>query len=324
MGSFTRELFEQLSAPGPRLDWLIPWLTGTVWSAERFATLPSDRYLMEGERTVNEVEEVIAAAAPRIYDELTVVPDGRTISRFLDAPDPCVVVVFDGLSLREIPALLRLGSAAGLRLAEEGASLAAVPSETMDFVDQRLGCGRVAPSQLAGRRDLKDRGVACYYYAHPGERHSLDGRARVLLLWSAFPDNTYADSGARFAEHFAQNQAPLEAAWKATVMSIPKGRRILVTSDHGYVFLGAGLSFSRHKEELRALTAYLGGERYARLNEQGEPPEHDDLAVYRDRGVAVLRGRIHPHPPGPAAARLYKHGGLSLMEMLTPWLVFAS
>jgi len=38
----------------------------------------------------------------------------------------------------------------------------------------------------------------------------------------------------------------------------------------------------------------------------------------------MLRGRVQPHPPGPASNKLYKHGGLSLMEMLTPWLVLSA
>jgi hypothetical protein len=40
-----------------------------------------------------------------------------------------------------------------------------------------------------------------------------------------------------------------------------------------------------------------------------------------DRGVVVLRGRVQTHPPGQQSTKLYKHGGLSLMEMLTPWVV---
>ena len=321
MPAFTRDVFDRLSAPGPRLGWLADWLTGSVWSPGRFSAFQPVQYLQEGERTVNEIEEVIAASAPRTYDELTTVPANREILQFLDSPEPSAVMVFDGLSLREVPALLRLADAAGFTVEEKGIGLAALPSETVDFVDQRLGCGRVGPSSLGGRRDLKDRGIQAYYYAHPGERHTLDPDARALLLWSSFPDNTYKDSGARFAEHFMQIQVLLESAWKATVMSIPRGRRILVTSDHGYVFLGAGLSFTRNREELRPLTAYLGGERYARLSVSDEPPTHDDLKIYPERDVAVLKGRVQLHPPGPASNKLYKHGGLSLMEMLTPWLV---
>jgi hypothetical protein len=105
------------------------------------------------------------------------------------------------------------------------------------------------------------------------------------------------------------------------VQQIPKGREILVTSDHGYVFFGSGLSFARDNDELKPLKAYLGGERFRRLGDGTPPPEHRDLAVLGDRGVAVIRGRVQTHPPGPASSKLYKHGGLSLMEMLTPWIV---
>src|SRR5207249_3532373 len=152
---------------------------------------------------------------------------------------------------------------------EQTASVAALPCETLAFVEQRLGCGRIAPSQLPSRRDLKARGIAAHYCSHPGDRPALDAMARALLVWSAFPDNTYADSGARFAEHFAQLQPLLEATWKSTVMSLPRGRPILVTSDHGYAFMGAGLTFTRHRDDVRALSTYFGGERYARISERG-------------------------------------------------------
>jgi hypothetical protein len=49
-----------------------------------------------------------------------------------------------------------------------------------------------------------------------------------------------------------------------------------------------------------------------------------DLTLLPHRSVAMIRGRIHTHPPGPASSRLYKHGGLSLMEILTPWIVLAA
>jgi hypothetical protein len=30
---------------------------------------------------------------------------------------------------------------------------------------------------------------------------------------------------------------------------------------------------------------------------------------------------VQTHSSGQASSKLYKHGGLSLMEMLTPWIV---
>ena len=35
-----------------------------------------------------------------------------------------------------------------------------------------------------------------------------------------------------------------------------------------------------------------------------------------------IAGRVHNRPQAPSpSSSLYRHGGLSLMEMLTPWLV---
>lgn len=322
MPSLSRDIVDRLAAPGPRLPWIQEWLLGSVWTGQRYDELGPVQYLERGEHQVNDIEEVLAAAAPRVYDELIDVPDpDRDVRRFLDGPAPCAVVVFDGMSVREIPLALRLASRSGLEVKETGVALAAVPSETVQFVEQRLRTGRVSPSQLPTRRDLKERGVATSYYDNPNQQHRLDHSARALLLWSSFPDQTYKDSGARFAQHFEQMHTVLETAWLNTVQQIPAGRQILVTSDHGYVYFGAGMSFSRSNPALRPLTAWLGGERSRALGSTDAPPEHPDLAILKHAGVAMIRGRIQTHPSGQSANKLYKHGGLSLMEMLCPWIV---
>jgi hypothetical protein len=323
MGRLSREIFERLCAPGSRLPWLREWLLGSVWTAQRYAARSPVEFLEQGEREVNELEEIIAAAAPRIYDELlgNVSPE-RDVRAFLDDMQPCAVVVFDGLSLREVPLLLRLAEKSKLTpLESPDFSFAAVPSETVDFIDQRLRFGRIAPSLWRDGKAISNSDIKAYYYDSPTSRQRLDADAQALLLWSSFPDQTYKDSGARFPQHFEQMHTLLETAWMNTVQQIPASRTILVTSDHGYVYFGSGLSFSRSNTAVRPLTAYLGGERSARISEKGQPPQHPDLLAPPGRDLAIIRGRVQTHPPGPASNKLYKHGGLSLMEMLTPWLV---
>ncbi len=322
MPSLSREAFDGLTAPGPRLNWLRDCLLGEVWTPERYEKLGPVEFLNRGEREVNEMEEVLAAAAPRLYDELLADPPAdRHLGAFLEHDQPCAAVVFDGLSLREIPVLLRLAEEGRLSLRRMDVTTAAVPSETVDFVAQRLRAGRVSPSQLPGRRELRQAGIEVFYYGHEGQRHQLPPECRALCLWSAFPDQTYQDSGARFANHFAELHRRLEAVWRNTVQAVPPGRTIVVTSDHGYVFFGPGCSAPRAPHETRALTDWLGGDRSRPLEPGREPPAHRDLAVIASRQVAMVRGRVQTHPPGPASARLYKHGGLSLMEMLIPWVV---
>ncbi|MGC8989028.1 MAG: hypothetical protein ACP5MD_02800 [Verrucomicrobiia bacterium] len=298
----------------------------TVWSPERYAALSPVDFMQQGEREVNSLEEIIAAAAPRCYDEfLGSVPQNRDVRRFLDDARPCAVVVFDGLSLREIPLLLRLAAKSMLDVVDQpGTSLAAVPSDTTEFIEQRLGMGAIGPCQLPSRRALSDAGIKAYYYDNHTRRHTLDISCPALLLWSAFPDNTYSDSGARFTQHFEQMHILLETAWMNTVQQIPHGRTILVTSDHGYVYFGPGMNFTRSNSEVRPLTEFFGAERFRRYSAQETPPTQPDLLKLPNRGVAVIRGRVQTHPPGAAGSKLYKHGGLSLMETLTPWIVLKS
>src|SRR3990172_8768920 len=117
MPRLTRDIFDRLTAPGPRLPWVRDWLMGEVWTRARYETLGPLPYLERGEQAVNDLEEVIAAAAPRLYDELTgEPPPDRALRTFLEETRPCAAVVFDGLSLREIPVILRLAEEGGSRV----------------------------------------------------------------------------------------------------------------------------------------------------------------------------------------------------------------
>ncbi len=325
MDDFFPEAFDGLVQPGPRLPWLSQWLLGKIWAMERYATLGAVEFLTRGEKQVNELEEVLASAAPRIYDEfLSPLPPDRDVYAFLTAAPGIAVVVFDGLSLREVPLLLDLAEQSGMQAQAASYSFAAIPSETLSFIDQRLKLRSTSPGQLPQKRELRNQGIQAYYYSHTNERHQLDHDARAILLWSSFPDQTYADSGARFARHFEQIHNMLETAWQNTVQQIPKGRKVLITSDHGYVYFGAGLDFSRDRASLRSLSDFLGGERHRFLVGQESPPAHPDLSILEDKKLAILRGRVKPHFQGPASNKLYRHGGLSLMEMLVPWVVLQS
>jgi hypothetical protein len=247
-------------------------------------------------------------------------PPDRNLLTFLQGQQPCAAVVFDGLSLRELPLALRLAEQSGLAVEEQGISFAALPSETNDFVEQRLKVrSGINPAKLPRRRDLQAQGITTYHYSHLNERHLLTAEAPALLLWSRFPDVVYKDSGARFAEHFEEIHAQFETAWMNTVQQIPPGRPILVTSDHGYIFLEQ--TTPRTRFELSPLSQRFGNTRFHRLTPAEPPLNHPDVAHLTSRHLECLRGRVTTHSSGEGANKLYRHGGLSLMEMLTPWLV---
>ncbi len=314
-------LIQKLTAPGSRLPWIKKWLIDEIWSSEYYESLTHSQYLLRGEEAVNKFEMLISSSADRIYREFLDSPDSTKNLQNLLSDNNLAVVVFDGMSLREIPIIMRLSQKSGFKIKEVDCSHASIPCETIDFIDQELGCGRVAPSQLPGRRELKDKGISVVYTNNITQSITVADAGLSLLVWSSFPDNTYKDSGAKFENHFDNIHVQFETAWMNTVQQIKGKQRIIITSDHGYIFFGTGMDFPRSISELRDLNAYFGNDRQAFLSDKPNPPRSKDIIIDENKGLAMVKGRIKTRSTGEAATKLYKHGGLSLMEMLTPWVV---
>jgi len=313
-------LFNKLTESGPRLAWIAKWLLEEVWSRDRYQTHAPNEFLRGGEEQTNLLEILIASAADRIYGELLSNPDtSRNLLNALSDSNTALVV-FDGLSIREIPMILNLADKSGFKVSVTGTSQAAIPSETMDFIKRELPCGRIAPSQLQSRKELKEKGIVMIYSGDITQPLSGEYEESPLLVWSSFPDVTYKDSGAKFENHFENIHTLFETAWMNIVQSIKGKKRIIITSDHGYIFFGTGMDFPRTPSELRNLNAYFGNNRNISLGENPNPPESDDIWTDTSRNVALVKGRVRTRSTGEAASKLYRHGGLSLMEMITPWI----
>ena len=84
MPDLSQEIFDALVKPGPRLPWLGSWLLDSVWTRSRYTSLGAVEFLKQGEKQVNDLEEVMAVAAPRVYDELLSAPTSdRDVHSFL-------------------------------------------------------------------------------------------------------------------------------------------------------------------------------------------------------------------------------------------------
>jgi hypothetical protein len=196
----------------------------------------------------------------------------------------------------------------------------ALPSETEDFISERLGCGipRLGPSQLTSRREFQSMGIQFLYQRNAPDAVTVEAAAHTII-WSRFPDQRYLDSTASSSAMYEHIWETLELVWKKTVQALPPDKPVLVTSDHGFIFLGSGLSDTG----LEGVDGVLEGKR-SRVFEAGEalPAAGRGLFVDQGKRLAVLMGRCHNRPRAQSPSHsLYRHGGLSLMEMLTPWLV---
>jgi len=313
-------LFQRLTESGSRLAWITAWLLEEAWSLECYENLGPGEFLRMGEGKVNQFELLVASAADRIYNELLSPADTSKSLLNVLSDSNTAVVVFDGLSIREIPMILTLAGKSGLSVSLIGSSQSAIPSETMDFIERELPCGYIAPSQLQTRKELKEKGIAMIYSGNITQPLSGDYENSPLLVWSSFPDAMYKDSGAKFESHFENIHALFETAWMNIVQSIKEKKKIIITSDHGYIFFGAGMDFPRTSSEMKDLNTYFGNGRNISIKEKPDIPVSDDIFISDSKKVAMVKGRVRTRSTGEAASKLYRHGGLSLMEMITPWI----
>jgi hypothetical protein len=252
------------------------------------------------------------AAMPRTADRLIewwgAIPPGAGAA----------VLILDGLSLRELP-LLREGAAAhGFAVASVMATGAELPGDTNAFA-QALGVGSRGTLannhppggfRLAGATtevaDLPWADCAALVKAEPR-----------WLFWHEWPDTRF-HSGSSF-QALAKNadETFADAAFWAFLRRLATGRRLLVTSDHGYAHIG---SFQdTHDDQKAWLRSVFSGGRTAQDGETGgwSPP----LALAVDGRQARVRlplgRRKWPVPGGNASL---SHGGLTLLEALSPFI----
>ena len=324
----------RLFAEGERLPAINSWLLDTVWTGGRYRQTEPEQYLRTGEEAVCRLEELVATGAQQVWDELHAESlRAPTVKAWLglDAPLPPppstihhpssasvrAAIIFDGLSLRELPLLLQMAEATGLRVKSTQAVATCLPTETMHFVEERVLGTRIGPSQLRGRGELAEKNAEAFYLDQPNTRHVFP-EGRNLLVWSTYPDRLFFNDEARTEALFTTfHRDYIPTIWKCTAQAIPRGVPIVVTSDHGYIFLGASLEATRSSDAPEILGQ-------ARMKEFAPdeffPTWHPDLQICPQNRLAMLRGRLRTRPQGTSSRKLYQHGGFSLMEVLVPWI----
>jgi hypothetical protein len=319
-----KDNLDLMTMPGPRLPELEEWLIKEVWTRDRFQGCKSSpsQYLKSGEALVSDREILLSAAADSYFGELTGASfPSRTVADFFSEYGKGNAVVLDGCSLRELPRLQELARISGRPIIESACSRSAIPSTTEDFIGRRLNLGLpvTSPSKLVSRREFKERAMGYHFFQRPNESQTLSDKSVPVLLWHRFPDLRFTDSTASGADFYDGIWDTLDLVWQRTVQILPATQYVLVTSDHGYIFLGPGLS----DRSLDGKDRSLKGKRFRWFAEDEPlPGDSPELYIDRQRRLAVIKGRCHNRPQAPSPSQsLFRHGGLSLMEVLTPWLV---
>lgn len=234
------------------------------------------------------------------------------------------VLLLDALSLREVPWLLRGAADRGFTVHAARATGSELPPETTPFANA-LGF----PSRAA----LENNGAGGTHRL-PGARTesvgvpwadavALLGAEPNWVLWHHWPDvrvHDVAVAGQGLEKLTAEVQRELasDAFWNL-VERLATGRRLVITSDHGYA--ASGLFGDTPDDQARHLKELFKSGRSA--PDDGSPsgawvpPVEIALeSVHGERRYAIGRRKWK----SPGGYPTLTHGGLSVLEVLSPFI----
>jgi hypothetical protein len=229
------------------------------------------------------------------------------------------VLILDGLSLREAPWILQAATQLGYVVQAAGAYVCEMPGETTPFA-KALG--------FAQRSALESNGAGSGH-CFPGAKTECVGIPWAeaagyvtphvdFILWHCWPDDRF-DTGVSLeglAKEAAQ-QLSSKDFWYL-VERLTTGRRLVITSDHGYAATGH-FPLTEDDDQAKYLQQRFKSGRLANNGDSGPWIPPLDLQIQSQHGVRrLVLGRRKWKSPGgyPALA----HGGLSVLEVAVPFI----
>jgi hypothetical protein len=233
------------------------------------------------------------------------------------------VLVLDGLSLRELPWLLQGAQEHGFTLHEVGANASELPGDTNEFA-KSLGFGN--------RSQLQNNGGGLAHRLLPAHTECVDypwkDCANLInadpnwIFWHQWPDckvhdGAGAGQGLDTLTRDAADQLSGNDFW-SFVERMATGRRLVITSDHGYAATGYFPDAEGEVGQFLKKT-FASGRSLPGAGDAGPYVPPVALQIDSPHGVHLIAmGRWKWKSQGgyPTLA----HGGLSLLEVLSPWV----
>lgn len=246
-------------------------------------TIVPDRLLAEA---AWDLWEGFSRYAPTVIDEL---------KRFWVAASGTgtAILVLDGLSLRELPAIVRAGSERGIEPTRVEVRGSEVPSQTDRFAEA-LG--------LPGRSTLyNNQAPASFVFAGLDVRTDLLDAPFVdcvgsvpsiprVFLWHKWPDepliHLHEDrkGGPAVVAKEAEKQLRDDGFW-AFVERLRQGRKLIITGDHGYADANSFSSEVKDGDSVKLLRTTFGARRCVREKPESPwPSRHLPPLVCRHNG----------------------------------------
>tara|TARA_Y100000588_G_scaffold368575_1_gene436654 strand:- start:3662 stop:4657 length:996 start_codon:yes stop_codon:yes gene_type:complete len=327
MPLFTVELLESVTVDSPKVAWggisdhlwqlFSAPITGTSVEAE----------VVQRDRRITELENTISGSCWDLWPHF----DGSAQKGSQEIVDfwgrvtgGKAVLVLDGLSLRETPWLLQQADERGYTVHEAGPRAAELPCETTPFA-KALG--------FAQRSALENNGAGkAHKLVGAGTESSnlpwedcipLVGHQEGVAFWHHWPDDRVHDlsgpgDGLQKLAREAHEHLTSDPFWEF-VERLATGRRLIITSDHGYAACGLFPDLVDKEQVNYMKKLFKSGRTAAGDCEDGVWVPPIDLRLSTDHGTnRLVLGRRKWKSSGGYPT--LHHGGLSLLEVFVPFI----
>jgi hypothetical protein len=235
------------------------------------------------------------------------------------------LLILDALSLRELPWLLQGARARGLTINSVSITSSELPGETNEFA-RALG--------FASRSQLQANGAGLAHKLQPAVTETVDlpwqdcesivndaSGAKNWIFWHHWPDAKLHDYGAgqglELLTKDAAAQLNSDEFW-SFVQRLAQGRKLIITSDHGYAATGY---FPDASGDVAAFLKQTFSSGRSKGGGGDTGPFIPPVALEIDSPHGTHRmalGRRKWRSPGGYPT--LTHGGLSLLEVLCPFV----
>jgi hypothetical protein len=233
------------------------------------------------------------------------------------------VLILDGLSLRELPFILVGAGSHGFSIHKVEVTASEIPGETTQFA-QALG--------FAQRSALSNNGAGNTHRLSGARTECADlpwtdcasmiGAEPNWVFWHHWPDSrvhdlSVAGQGLETLSKESAQQLLSDEFW-SFIERLAKGRRLVITSDHGYA--APGLFSDAPEDQAKFLReTFKSGRSASNHGDTGPWIPPIALSLTSRRGayrLALGRRKWKSQGGYPTLA----HGGLSILEVLSPFV----
>lgn len=330
MMSFDAKTVRAITKGEPAVAWSAIIQQALAITSPPFATANPVGEVTKRDREVGALDLFLSSSNWELWRdfESTVERTSARLERWWSQPHQLAgggkaVLILDGLSLRELPWLVQGAVQRGFKIGEVAATASELPGETDEFA-QALG--------FSSRSQLQNNGGGYGHRLQPARTESVelpwaDCGALVdsspnWVFWHHWPDSKLHDGsgagqGLDALSKDVAHQLASEEFWQF-VARLAKGRRLVITSDHGYAATGY---FPDAEGELGGFLkrSFASKRNVANSTDVGPFVPPVVLPVSNTHGQHLLAlGRWKWKSQGGYPT--LTHGGLTLLEVLSPWV----